>query len=93
MIIDGVTVEADVSIPQEVLVQEVANERVLWLAKNKVLGRIVFTIDKDGEIDVVASSKEPIRRLRRITGYLSNVDNFNDAKKIEMEKRFIHFNG
>ncbi|WP_448335010.1 anaerobic ribonucleoside-triphosphate reductase [Bellilinea sp.] len=31
-----------------------------------------------------------IRRIRRITGYLSTVDRFNDAKKEELEHRRVH---
>ncbi|MCW2278588.1 anaerobic ribonucleoside-triphosphate reductase [Heliophilum fasciatum] len=32
----------------------------------------------------------PIERIRRITGYLSKVNNFNDAKKAELEHRVSH---
>lgn len=32
----------------------------------------------------------PIERIRRITGYLSKVSNFNDAKKAELEHRVKH---
>ncbi|HBR28430.1 MAG TPA: anaerobic ribonucleoside-triphosphate reductase [Firmicutes bacterium] len=32
-----------------------------------------------------------IRRVRRITGYLSTVDRFNDAKKAELKDRIAHF--
>ncbi|MCW2277753.1 anaerobic ribonucleoside-triphosphate reductase [Heliophilum fasciatum] len=32
----------------------------------------------------------PIERIRRITGYLSKVDNFNGAKKAELEHRVAH---
>jgi ribonucleoside-triphosphate reductase len=31
-----------------------------------------------------------IRRVRRITGYLSTVDRFNDAKKAELQDRRSH---
>ncbi len=31
-----------------------------------------------------------ISRVRRITGYLSKLDRFNDAKKAEVENRYIH---
>ncbi|MEG2812843.1 MAG: anaerobic ribonucleoside-triphosphate reductase, partial [Clostridium sp.] len=31
-----------------------------------------------------------IRRIRRITGYLSTVDRFNDAKKAELDLRVKH---
>lgn len=32
----------------------------------------------------------PIRRIRRITGYFSTVDRFNDAKKAELQDRVVH---
>lgn len=31
-----------------------------------------------------------IRRIRRITGYLSTVDRFNDAKQVELKERIFH---
>jgi ribonucleoside-triphosphate reductase len=31
-----------------------------------------------------------IRRVRRITGYLSTVDRFNDAKVAELKARVVH---
>jgi ribonucleoside-triphosphate reductase len=31
-----------------------------------------------------------IKRIRRITGYLSTVDRFNDAKRAELQQRFAH---
>jgi ribonucleoside-triphosphate reductase len=34
-----------------------------------------------------------IRRIRRITGYLSTVDRFNDAKKAELADRHPHISG
>lgn len=45
----------------------------------------------DGEeIIVKATEKSPIRRVRRITGYLSSIDNFNDAKVAECRSRVTH---
>lgn len=35
-------------------------------------------------------SSQDIRRIRRITGYLSTVDRFNDAKCAELKQRFAH---
>jgi len=31
-----------------------------------------------------------IKRIRRITGYLSTIDRFNDAKRAELKQRFAH---
>lgn len=38
-----------------------------------------------------ACGSNHIRRIRRITGYLSTVDRFNDAKKAELKHRTPHF--
>ena len=89
MMIDGVIVEADCSIPEEIVLQEVAQERVNWLAESKPLALIRMTVDND-EVVVEAFEKSPIRRIRRITGYLSQIDSFNDAKKAELDKRVSH---
>jgi ribonucleoside-triphosphate reductase (formate) len=32
-----------------------------------------------------------IRRIRRITGYLSTIERFNDAKRFELDQRLTHF--
>lgn len=37
-----------------------------------------------------ACSKKDIRRVRRITGYLSTIERFNDAKQEELEQRVAH---
>lgn len=53
------------------------------------LGRLSIDIEGD-ELVVYSSPKTNITRVRRITGYLSNANNFNDAKKAEMEDRVAH---
>jgi anaerobic ribonucleoside-triphosphate reductase len=37
-----------------------------------------------------ACSGSSIKRIRRITGYLSTIDRFNDAKRVELEQRVKH---
>jgi ribonucleoside-triphosphate reductase (formate) len=37
-----------------------------------------------------ACSGTSIKRIRRITGYLSTIDRFNDAKRVELEQRVTH---
>lgn len=44
----------------------------------------------DGEYVVKSSPKQEIKRVRRITGYLSNENNFNDAKRAELRDRVKH---
>ncbi|HNU93248.1 MAG TPA: anaerobic ribonucleoside-triphosphate reductase [Bacillota bacterium] len=61
-------------------------------------GGINFPIDEclacgySGVIQSVcpACQSEAVRRLRRITGYLSTVDRFNDAKRAELADRAAH---
>lgn len=43
-----------------------------------------------GEISFRVLGVSPITRIRRITGYLSKVENFNDAKKAELRGRKMH---
>ena len=48
-------------------------------------------IDIDGEDVNLRPHYDTIVRVRRITGYLSNVNNFNAAKKSEQSDRVKHF--
>lgn len=57
--------------------------------KNNNISRIEMRLDGD-EIVVRMIQRDPIIRIRRITGYLSAVSNFNDAKKAELEARTTH---
>lgn len=49
----------------------------------------MITIDGE-EVTIKSFEKSPIKRIRRITGYLSEVSNFNDAKRAELADRSIH---
>jgi ribonucleoside-triphosphate reductase len=40
--------------------------------------------------DCVSCGSGDIRRIRRITGYLSTIDRFNDAKQAELADRVKH---
>jgi len=77
-----------------------AVEQVLRAMKEADMGYcgINFPIDfcnecsYSGIIDAgcpVCSSQD-IRHIRRITGYLSTIDRFNDAKRAELQQRFAH---
>lgn len=54
---------------------------------------VTVTYDKDAEEFVVDidKGKPRIERLRRITGYLSNLNNFNGGKKAEEKDRVKHY--
>lgn len=89
MVITGITVVADPLIAGQEAEEIIAEERLLWRAKQKPIARVELRLDGD-EITVIATERSPIRRVRRITGYLSNVENFNDAKRDEVNARFKH---
>lgn len=89
MVITGITVVADPLIAGQEVEAIIAEERLLWQAKQKPIARVELRLDGD-EITIIATERSPIRRVRRITGYLSNVENFNDAKRDEVNARFKH---
>ena len=91
MVIDGIKVLADSQLTNEEIIQYVGEEKRLWESTNKKLGLLEISLDGD-EIIVKATEKSPIRRVRRITGYLSSIDNFNDAKVAECSDRTQHCN-
>lgn len=47
---------------------------------------------EDGTVDVhyVNKAEEKVERIRRISGYLSNLDNWNDGKRAEEKDRVKH---
>lgn len=89
MIINGVSVTADPALSNEEIVTVVEAEIAEWTKTGKALARVELSLDGD-EILVRAVEKSPVRRVRRITGYLSSVDNFNDAKRSECQDRKVH---
>lgn len=46
--------------------------------------------EEDGELCFQPIYKRKIKRVRRITGYFSEINNFNDAKKAEVRDRVAH---
>lgn len=89
MTVNGIQITADPSIPSEEIAMLVAQEQELWHERKKAIAHMEITRDGE-ELIISASEKSPIRRVRRITGYLSNIDNFNDAKKQECHNRIVH---
>ncbi|KRQ86373.1 Anaerobic ribonucleoside-triphosphate reductase [Caloramator mitchellensis] len=77
-----------------------AFEKILrWMAKCDIgYAGINFPIDECrvcGHRGIIYNEcpeckSEDIRRIRRITGYLSTIDRFNDAKKTELNERVKH---
>lgn len=89
MVIDGVNVVADSEITEEEIRAIVAEELQLWQKKNKELAQVQLKIEGE-EIVVKAIERSPIKRVRRITGYLSTEDRFNAAKQAELADRHAH---
>jgi anaerobic ribonucleoside-triphosphate reductase activating protein len=89
MVVNGVQVIADPRLSREEINHFIAEEQQLWRSRNKRLGQVELSIDQE-EVIVKATEKSPIRRVRRITGYLSSIDNFNDAKVAECSDRAKH---
>ncbi len=89
MVVNGITVSADPSLTNEEIVRIVEEELFQWSQQNKPLGRLELVLDGEN-ILIRAYEKSPIRRVRRITGYLSNIENFNDAKRSECANRLAH---
>ena len=58
-------------------------------ASAKKLAKIEIKLVGD-EVEVKSYERSPIRRVRRITGYLSDASNFNDSKRAELRDRRVH---
>ncbi len=89
MIVSGIKVVADSSISADEVTKLVTEEKSRWENRHKKLGEVKLVLEGD-EILVHAVECSPIRRVRRITGYLSSIDNFNDAKVAECKDRTNH---
>ncbi|MCE5285685.1 MAG: hypothetical protein LLG02_07545 [Pelosinus sp.] len=89
MIIDGISVMAENGVTEAEIQAVVHEEKQLWEKKGKRLGKIEVSVEND-ELVIKASEHSPISRVRRITGYLSTVDHFNDAKQAELLDRVKH---
>jgi len=85
-IINGVRVTYCEDITEQEAAEYVNEEIKLWADNGKELSSIFITVDGD-EAVIEGKEKSPIRRIRRITGYLSEVTNFNDAKRNELVDR------
>lgn len=89
MVINGVNVVADSDITEEEIREIVAEELGLWKKRGKELASVQLSIQGD-EIEVKAVERSPIKRVRRITGYLSTEDRFNSSKQAELTDRIAH---
>lgn len=76
------------NLPNEFCLKEVAQ----WEAENRRKALKAEFIDKGDGTCLERIWPVPVKfsRLRRITGYLSNVDNWNSAKLDELKDRVPH---
>ncbi len=65
-------------------------EELRYAARGKQLGELEIVEISPEELEVRSRAKTAIKRVRRITGYLSTVDRFNDAKQAELADRVVH---
>ena len=89
MIIKGVNILAQAGITEQEIEEILAAEQKSYQAEGKKIAKIELMLDGE-EIVVKSVAKSPIRRVRRITGYLSDEQNFNDAKRAELKDRKSH---
>ena len=87
-----VIIDGDVHITEKFKNEIIEEERHYWQSKGKVVGEVRISKDKENESKVVIASlpKQNIKRVRRITGYLSAPEYFNDAKRAELNDRVKH---
>ena len=85
------SLEGDFSIEEiNALVEE---EKAVLAATRKEIGHLSLRALEGNQVEIKVIPKSPIRRVRRITGYLSNIENFNSAKQAECRDRLVHFGG
>lgn len=88
--IDNIMVTADDIINREEAEEYVRNEQERFNHQNKVLGHVELRLCENDEVEIKSTPRSPISRVRRITGYLSTIERFNDAKQAELQDRVSH---
>ena len=89
IIVDGIKITADEGITSDEIEDIVRHEKNLWRADGKQIATIELKLDGDKTV-LIAVEKSPVKRVRRITGDLSNIESFNDAKQAECQDRVSH---
>ena len=79
------------NIEPKLVEQLVTEEKESFARQGKKIAKIILT-DFESEIEIKSYEKSPIRRVRRITGYLANTDNWGAAKLSELRDRVKHTN-
>jgi anaerobic ribonucleoside-triphosphate reductase len=85
-IILGITTIYPAEMTLEEATEYIKQELKIW---KKPIDRAEIVVD--GEyVEVRCKERSPIIRIRRITGYLSEITSFNDAKQAEEHDRYKH---
>lgn len=71
----------------------IEEEKALLAVQGEEIGHLSLRALEGNQVEIKVTSKSPIKRVRRITGYLSNIENFNSAKQAECQDRYVHFGG
>lgn len=79
-------------IPKEEVQALIEEEKARYEKEGKRLGSVKIGVDEEGYLYVSSQPATNITRVRRITGYLSNENNFNAAKQAELSDRSSHAN-
>lgn len=87
----GIKLIVDPTVTLEEMKIIAENEIAEWEGLGKEISSISIKIDGP-DLLVQIEEKSPIKRVRRITGYLSNIENFNPGKKAECKDRYKHYN-
>lgn len=77
--------------PEEEAISYVQEQRNIY--PKLVLLKIELKFDHSKNNVYVMPQYDTIERVRRITGYLSTLPKFNDAKRAEERDRVSHFDG
>ena len=90
-VVNGINVHADSNLSMRDIEFLVSSEcERMKSERNQKLSSLEIVRVNDEEVELIAKPQSDIRRLRRITGYLSEVENFNAAKKAEEHDRYKH---
>ena len=87
--VEDVQVEAAACLRDEEIELYVRSEIEQWRSQDKELASLSLQVEGQ-DVVIEAVERAPISRVRRITGYLSNVENFNGAKRAECGDRYRH---
>ena len=77
--------EANVLVSKEVALNDPQERKITYIEITEVSSEEV-----DIEVDIEVTTEGVVKKLRRITGYLSDINNFNDPKRAELADRLVH---